>query len=361
MIRRHKGKLLVSTGLILLPILFGLLFWNQLPEQMTTHWGLDGTADGWSGRGFAVFGLPLILLAGHWLCVFVTAKDPKNREQSGKVFGLVLWIFPVVSLLVCGMMYAVSFGKNFPYASILMALIGLMFVMIGNYLPKCRQNHTIGIKVKWTLENEENWNATHRMAGRVWVIGGLLMTGCVCLPETAILWVMPPVILVLAGLPMAYSYWYHKKQVREGTAVITPVFSGKENRKIKMISLISVAAVLIFAAVIMFTGEIRVHYGADSFTIEADYWQDLTVDYAVIEQIEYRDSDSIGMRTGGLGSARLLAGAFHNEEFGSYTRYTYTGCRACVVLTGGDKVLVLNGPDAKSTKELYEQLNARIG
>ena len=361
MIRRHKGKLLASSIVILLPILFGLLFWNQLPEQMTTHWGLDGTADGWSGRGFAVFGLPLILLAGHWLCVFVTAKDPKNREQSGKVFGLVLWIFPVVSLLVCGMMYAVSFGKNFPYASILMALIGLMFVMIGNYLPKCKQNHTIGIKVKWTLENEENWNATHRIAGKVWVLGGVLMMGCICLPETAILWVMPPVILVLAGIPMAYSYWYHKKQVREGTAVVTPVFGGKENRKIKMISLVSAAAVLIFAAVLMFTGEIKVYYGADSFTIEADYWQDLTMDYDVVEQIEYREYDDRGMRTAGLGSARLLAGAFRNEEFGNYTRYTYTRCHSCVVLTGGDNVLVLNGSDTEATKELYEQLAARIG
>lgn len=361
MIRRHKGKLLASSVVILLPILFGVLFWNELPEQMTTHWGLDGTADGWSGRGFAVFGLPLIMLVSHWFCVFLTMKDPKNRGQSDKIFGLMLWICPVVSLFANSMIYAVSFGKNLPYASGCMVLMGMVFVAIGNYLPKCRQNFTIGIKLKWTLENEENWNATHRVAGKIWVIGGLLLMGGIWLPETALLWVMLPVILVLVGIPTAYSYWYHKKQVREGTAVITSVFEGKENQKIKVISLVSAAAVLLFAAVIMFTGEIRVHYGKDSFFIEASYWQDLTVDYDVIERIEYRDSDNRGMRTGGLGSARLLAGAFHNEEFGSYTRYSYIGCRACVVLTGGDKVLVLNGPDVQSTKELYEQLSVRIG
>lgn len=211
MIRTHKGKLLASSVLILLPILFGLLFWNRLPSKMPTHWGLDGTVDGWSSRGFAVFGLPLLVLAIHWLCLFFTAKDPGNQNQSRKVFELILWICPVISLFTGGMMYAAALGRELPVASACLLLVGLTFVVVGNYLPKCKQNHTIGIKVKWTLENEENWNATHRMAGRLWVVGGLLLMGCICLPETAILWVMLPLIFILALLPMAYSFWYHKK------------------------------------------------------------------------------------------------------------------------------------------------------
>ena len=83
MMKQHKGKLMVSSVLTLLPILVGLLLWNRLPNQMPTHWGVDGTADGWSGKAFVVFGMPLILLAVHWLCVWGTSLDSSNRGWEG--------------------------------------------------------------------------------------------------------------------------------------------------------------------------------------------------------------------------------------------------------------------------------------
>ena len=218
MIENNKWKLLVSSVAILLPILVGLILWNDLPEQMTTHWGADGNADGWSSRTFAVLGLPLILLALHWVCIFITSKDPKNKGQNKKVFGMVLWICPIVSIFASGITYAAALGKEFNMEIIGLLLIGLMFVVIGNYLPKCKQNYTIGIKVKWTLANEENWNATHRFGGKVWVIGGLLLMACVFLPEALIPWVLMIALTIMAAIPIVYSYAYYKKQVAAGTA-----------------------------------------------------------------------------------------------------------------------------------------------
>ena len=212
MIKNNKWKLTLSSILILLPILLGLIFWNELPEQMTTHWGADGNADGWSSRSFAVFGLPLIILALHWLCVFFTVKDPKNKNQNKKVFGMVLWICPVLSFFASGMIYAGALGKEFDIEVITLLFIGLMFVILGNYLPKCKQNYTIGIKVKWALANEENWNATHRLGGKVWVIGGLLLMACVFLPDTIVPWALIIILPVLAVIPVVYSYLYFKKQ-----------------------------------------------------------------------------------------------------------------------------------------------------
>ncbi|MBE6972904.1 MAG: DUF1648 domain-containing protein [Ruminococcaceae bacterium] len=359
MIRDNKWKLLASSMAILLPVLFGALFWNELPEQMVTHWGINGAADGWSSRAFAVFVLPLSILAVHWLCVFCTALDPKNKGQNKKMFGLVIWITPIVSLFANGVVYGVSLGKEFQPYLITNLLMGTVFIVIGNYLPKCKQNYTIGIKVKWTLENEENWNATHRFGGKVWVVGGLLLLTCVFLPDGIALWGMVGSIITLVVLPIVYSYLYYKKQVREGTAVITPVPKSKVSKKVKMISLIGLAGVLVFVGLIMFTGDIDINYGGESFTIEADYWFDLTVEYDAIEKIEYRDNDNRGLRTNGLGSARLLTGAFRNEEFGNYTRYSYTGCEACVVLTVAGKILVLNGPDTQKTREVYEMLKIK--
>ena len=257
-------------------------------------------------------------------------------------------------------MYAVAFGEEFQPYLITNLLMGIVFIVIGNYLPKCKQNYTIGIKIKWTLENEENWNVTHRFAGKVWVIGGLLLMACGFLPAFIAPWVMVAAMIVLVVVPIVYSYRYHKKQVREGTAVITPLPKSKANKIIVIISLAVTAVILLFCGVMMFTGEIDVNYGEDALTIEASYWSDLTVEYDAIESMEYRDHDNRGTRTFGLGSARLLAGAFHNEEFGSYTRYSYTRCDACVVLTVDGNILVMNGPDAESTRAIYEKIKLHM-
>lgn len=212
MIRNNKWKLIVSSAVILLPMVFGLIFWNKLPRQMTTHWGVDGTADGWSSRAFAVFAMPLFLLVLHLICILATAVDPKNKGQNQKIFGLVLWITPIISLFTNGVVYAAAFEKAVQPHVVVFALMGAMFVIIGNYLPKCKQNHTIGIKVKWTLENEENWNATHRFGGKVWVIGGLLLFACAFLSGVIAHWVMVCSIVMLVAAPIIYSWQYYKKQ-----------------------------------------------------------------------------------------------------------------------------------------------------
>jgi uncharacterized membrane protein len=225
MMKQHKRKLVISSALTLLPILAGLILWNRLPSQMPTHWGFDGTVDGWSGKAFAVFGMSLILLAVHWLCVWGTSLDSGNRGQNRKVTGLVLWICPVMSLFTNGIMYAAALDMEVNFVRVTLLLMGAMFVVIGNYLPKCKQNHTIGIRVKWTLEDEENWNATHRVGGRIWVAGGiLLLAGCV-LPERLAVTLMLVLILLLAAAPILYSWCYHKKQAWEGHV---PTVSGEK-------------------------------------------------------------------------------------------------------------------------------------
>ena len=212
MLKQKKWTLFLSSVVILLPVLIGVFLWDRLPEWMITHWGFNGQPDGWSSRTFVVFGMPLFLLALHWLCVFVTARDNKNKAQNGKVFSLVLWTTPMVSVFAAVLSYSAAFDADVPVPKLTYLLLGTMFLLVGNYLPKCRQNRTIGIKIKWTLENEENWNATHRMAGKFWVAGGALLFLGVLLPEDLALFLLFPVILLLVFAPMFYSWHYAKKQ-----------------------------------------------------------------------------------------------------------------------------------------------------
>ena len=80
--------------------------------------------------------------------------------------------------------------------------------MVGNYLPKCRQNYTVGIKIPWTLHDEENWNHTHRMAGYLWIFGGLLMIANIFLKWD---WLVFAVVMVAVVVPTIYSYLYYRK------------------------------------------------------------------------------------------------------------------------------------------------------
>ncbi|MBQ7800842.1 MAG: SdpI family protein [Oscillospiraceae bacterium] len=362
MMKENKKQLIVSSIIILLPILIGLLLWNRLPDTVATHWGADGTADGWGSKAFAVFAPPLILLATHWLCVLVTSADPINKKHNAKAKKMVLWTIPIVSLFSSAMLYGTVLDAKLNMASITFAVVGLLFLGLGNYLPKVRQNYTIGIKVPWALHNEENWNATHRFGGKVWVIGGLALLLLSFLPMNFTMVLMVIILLVMGFTPMIYSYLYYRKQVAGCTASVSeiPAEVQKQNSAILKGTLIFLVIIFAILGFLLFSGHIDVIYEADSFTLDPSQWNSLTVDYEDIEAIEYRDGNVEGTRTWGLGSFRLLLGSFENEEFGSYTRYTYYRPEACVILTVEGKTLVISGADAAETAEIYEELSSRM-
>ena len=360
MIRKNKKQLIWSSVIILLPIVAGLILWNKMPERMSVHWGMNGEADGWGSKILSVFLVPVLLLAVHWIAVLLTVKDPKNKEQNEKVFRTVLWIIPIISLVANGMLYAVALGTGISIDVVVRILLGLVFVMLGNYMPKCTQNHTIGVRVIWALRNKENWNRTHRFAGRLWVAGGVLMLATVFVPVEEFMYVILAIVLLLSFAPMLYSYFYYRKQLKAGTAVTEDAISTPQEKKFTSVSLVVGAVILLVVGAMLMTGEIEIRYGDTALEIKADYWENVTVPYVDIDHMEYRNQDEPGARDFGFGSFKLLLGRFQNDEFGLYTRYSYAGCDSCVVLTVGDRVLVVNGQDEESTQEIYRELMKRV-
>lgn len=216
MIKKNKGKIILTSLITLIPILIGLILWGKLPDELPTHWNAEGVVDGWSSKGFAVFGLPIFLFVIHWICLLATNADPKKQNHTDKILGIVLWICPVISVLGGVLIYGTALGMEFEVDKIVLILMGLMFIIIGNYLPKCKQNYTIGIKIPWTLNDEENWNKTHRMGGRLWVISGFAIMLCMLLPVEAMGIVLIAVLVVAAVVPMVYSYLFYRKKMRRG-------------------------------------------------------------------------------------------------------------------------------------------------
>lgn len=353
MIKKNKNKVIISSLITLLPALFGVVFWNKLPNTMLTHWGMDGNADCLSSKAFAVFGLPIILLALHWICIIVTSFDKKQKNQSKKALEMIFWIVPFVSLFVNEIMYSISFGNSFNPLNFMPLMLGIMFAVIGNYLPKVKQNRTLGIKVLWTLNNEENWNKTHRFAGKIWAIGGLILAFSVFLPSKLIIPVAAAAIAVLVIAPIVYSYRIYKNHLKAGVSY-RAAQKSKSGKIFLIINTIFVTIILIGVTVFVFTGDIKYQCTDNSLKIEADYWSDLEINCDNIETIEYRESFDSGIRTNGLYSARLAIGCFRNDEFGDYTRYSYAQTSSCIVLKVNGNILVINGKNAEETKEIYD-------
>lgn len=203
MLARHKGKLILSSLVILLPI---------LPAAFAGQ-----TLFLWE---------PVLLLVSQWVIMLVVLHANRNKEQSPKVLNLVAWILPVLSLLlgVVGQLAQGGADSAYLITALFTFFMGLLFFLIGNYMPKTKQNGAVGIRIKWTLESEENWDATHRYAGKLWCLGGLLLMVCALIPSVlavVLLWFV--ILAAMVILPTRYSYRFYKSQVAEGKVEKRPV------------------------------------------------------------------------------------------------------------------------------------------
>ena len=331
----HKGELVLSSLVTLLPALAG---WQMA----------------WEAAAF---------LVGHWLVLLVVFSDRRNRDrQSKKAIRLILWVMPFLSLLVGGVTVLLRRGiQSAGAGSAVMAMgFGLLFIVVGNYMPKIRQNSFMGIRVKWTLENEANWNASHRFGGKVWVAGGFACLAGAMLPVKAMGVVFPVVLVTVALAPIVYSYYYSKTQPAAEKTVSAPLPLWQKRAARLIVAAVAVIAVWVFLA-----GSAKIVYEDASFTVEASGWQDLTLSYSDIAAVDYLPAEEVpegGIRTYGLGNLRVSFGHFSNEAYGDYIRYTYDSCRDCVRLTtAGGRTVLLNGPDQAATRAVFDQLRARTG
>lgn len=331
----HKGQLILSSLVTLLPALAG--------------WRLA-----WEAAAF---------LLGHWLVLLVVFSDRRNRDrQSKKAIRLILWVMPFLSLLAGGVTVLLQRGvQSASTLSTAMAMgFGLLFIVLGNYMPKFRQNSFMGIRVKWTLESEANWNATHRFGGKIWVVGGFACLAGAMLPVKAMGAVFPVVLVTVALAPIVYSYYYSKTQPAAEKTVSAPLPLWQKRAARLIVAAVAVIAVWVFLA-----GSAKIVYEDASFTVEASGWQDLTLSYSDIAAVDYLPAEEVpegGIRTYGLGNLRVSFGHFSNEAYGDYIRYTYDSCRDCVRLTtAGGRTVLLNGPDQAATRAIFDQLKERTG
>ena len=209
---KRKTTMILTTIMCLLPILLGLYLYDQLPDMVPTHFNMHGEPDGWSSKPMAVFGMPLFMASLNLLCHW--ASERMQKQEKGKVapdilMNICYWIPAVLSLIVIPMTFFMAVGVKVPLTELLNILLGVMFLVMGNYMPKCKMNAFIGIRLPWTYSSDENWRRTHRLGGFVWVICGAIMLVNVVV-QSLLLQMVPMFAAVL--IPGVYSYLIYRKE-----------------------------------------------------------------------------------------------------------------------------------------------------
>jgi uncharacterized membrane protein len=210
-------SLLLVLGLIAIPFFYAYYLYPNLPNKIPIHFNLQGEVDGWGSRE-SIFLMPFVMGLVSVFVFFTLTNikkiDPKRYPNTDnrifKTFGLFTVVF-----LTCLSLF-ILFGTahtEIKMSKLIFTLLGLAFAVMGIYLPKLKQNYFVGFKLPWTLESEDNWNETHKLAGKIWLVGGLLQTVLsIFLRNEAGFILFMSITAIMVLIPVAYSFWMFKKK-----------------------------------------------------------------------------------------------------------------------------------------------------
>lgn len=204
---------IIGMILFLIPIIIGAVFYNKMPDMLPSHFDMTGTADKFESKAKVLFGMPLTMIALYAFSYFIMKFDPRRENQNINIFTIIMLLIPVLTTVATVITVMYGFGKRPDVPLIVGAFTAVLFIAIGNYMPKLKFNYTIGIRVPWTLDSEENWNKTHRFAGFVFTICGII---CLILSFVKIkgsMYASFAVIVIMGILPELYSFLLYKKGV----------------------------------------------------------------------------------------------------------------------------------------------------
>ncbi len=208
----------LSIIFVLIPAAFSFYFFKHFPESVPIHWNIAGQPDNWSSPAFAAFFFPVLILGIYLLFLFIPLIDPKRERYEQ--FKNVYHIFKTVIIVFMSLIYFATslnaIGYNIPISSVVPTMVGILFVIIGNYMSKIKSNWFVGIRTPWTLSSEEAWNKTHRLGGKIFILGGLLMASEAFVPLS---WRMPIfvsiIILITVGTTGGSYIIYLKEQKKK--------------------------------------------------------------------------------------------------------------------------------------------------
>lgn len=210
--KNNKKELIITTGICLVPMLFSIVLYNKLPEQIPVQWGNDGLPSSYKSKIFTCFAIPIFMAFLNIITNITINGDPKKKNASKALRRVVKFIIPVTSVTFISFSLIWSLGYRIPIVKLVLVFIGIIFILFGNYLPKSKVNYTIGFKLPWTLDNEENWNKTNHLAGYLMIIIGVVMLIIAFISVKISAGLIVIMVAMVTFIVSAYSYFLYAKK-----------------------------------------------------------------------------------------------------------------------------------------------------
>jgi uncharacterized membrane protein len=207
-----RYALVVSIIIIILSFAISIYLYPILPDKIASHWNSQGLVDGYMGKFWGLFLMPIISVFLLLLFIFIPKIDPlkKNIQHFRKYFD---WF---IVLLFCFLFYLHlltalwNLGYYFDIIRAIIPALAILFYDIGILTENAKQNWFIGIRTPWTLSSEKVWDKTHKLGGILFKISAIIALLGMFIPPYALFFVLTPVILTVI-YTFTYSYWLFKK------------------------------------------------------------------------------------------------------------------------------------------------------
>ena len=205
----------LSLLAIVAAFILSAVFYSQLPDPMPIHWNSAGQADNYAPRLIGAFLLPIIMIALYLLLLLIPSIDPrrKNIERFHETYVLlrngILLFMAYIHIVV---LYSVLSNQQTLVVGFIVGGQGILFMLIGNYMPRMRSNWFMGIRTPWTLSSDSVWRKTHRLGGRLFILAGLLMLLTAFLRPELTIFVIVLAVLLASLVPIIYSYLLYKQE-----------------------------------------------------------------------------------------------------------------------------------------------------
>ncbi len=181
MMKFFKWKIFIITSIVcLLPILLGVSLWDRLPDVLAIHFDINNTPDNFAHKGFVVFGLPVLMVGLQAFCCFVNDINAKKHGERVKFSLVTKWIIPVMTIILQIITLGYSLGWNVDVRKSAALIVGAMFLVIGNYMPKFDYIKNYDV-------DTEKARKINRFIGYETVIMGILFLISIFLPPVATL------------------------------------------------------------------------------------------------------------------------------------------------------------------------------
>lgn len=204
--------------LILLSIGLAIYFYYYFPNQVPVHWNFQGAIDGYGGRIFGAWFMPILMTALYGILLLLPVIDPKNKRYhefeeayhaiKNLIIGFIFILYVFTGLV--GLGYSLSFNLIIPI------MMSSLFIILGYYSKKLKQNWTMGVRTPWTLENTKVWDKTNRLMGDLMMISGVIFLLAIFPVSNwlrLIFFIIPIGLLIV--VPVSYSYFVFQDEKKK--------------------------------------------------------------------------------------------------------------------------------------------------